>query len=209
MAENNTTVDILNDLKPNSDKYKERTKKESEKNLERIVTGNVSVKKKNDIQKFAETFVKEDLNTVKSYIWTEVLLPAFKAVISDSVNMMLYGETSRNRKTNNRRASQVSYSSYYDRPNDRREPNYVRSVSRYVFDDLKFEDRGDADEVLSTLDDLLNRYPSVSIADLNELVGITGRYTDNKYGWTDISQAYIERTRDGYILRMPKAIPLD
>lgn len=209
MAENNTTVDILNDLKPNSDKYKERTKKESEKNLERIVTGNVSVKKKNDIQKFAETFVKEDLNTVKSYIWTEVLLPAFKAVISDSVNMMLYGETSRNRKTNNRRASQVSYSSYYDRPNDRREPNYVRSASRYIFDDLKFEDRGDADEVLSTLDDLLNRYPSVSIADLNELVGITGRYTDNKYGWTDISQAYIERTRDGYILRMPKAIPLD
>lgn len=209
MAENNTTADILNDLKPNSDKYKERTKKESEKNLERIVTGNVSVKKKNDIQKFAETFVKEDLNTVKSYIWTEVLLPAFKAVISDSVNMMLYGETSRNRKTNNRRASQVSYSSYYDRPNDRREPNYVRSASRYIFDDLKFEDRGDADEVLSTLDDLLNRYPSVSIADLNELVGITGRYTDNKYGWTDISQAYIERTRDGYILRMPKAIPLD
>lgn len=209
MAENNTTVDILNDLKPNSDKYKERTKKESEKNLERIVTGNVSVKKKNDIQKFAETFVKEDLNTVKSYIWTEVLLPAFKAVISDSVNMMLYGETSRNRKTNNRRASQVSYSSYYDRPNDRREPNYVRSASRYIFDDLKFEDRGDADEVLLTLEDLLNRYPSVSIADLNELVGITGRYTDNKYGWTDISQAYIERTRDGYILRMPKAIPLD
>lgn len=209
MAENNTTVDILNDLKPNSDKYKERTKTESEKNLGRIVTGNVSVKKKNDIQKFAETFVKEDLNTVKSYIWTEVLLPAFKAVISDSVNMMLYGETSRNRKTNNRRASQVSYSSYYDRPNDRREPNYVRSASRYIFDDLKFEDRGDADEVLSTLDDLLNRYPSVSIADLNELVGITGRYTDNKYGWTDISQAYIERTRDGYILRMPKAIPLD
>lgn len=209
MAENNTTVDILNDLKPNSDKYKERTKKESEKNLERIVTGNVSVKKKNDIQKFAETFVKEDLNTVKSYIWTEVLLPAFKAVISDSVNMMLYGETSRNRKTNNKRVSQVSYSSYYDRPNDRREPNYVRSASRYIFDDLKFEDRGDADEVLSTLDDLLNRYPSVSIADLNELVGITGRYTDNKYGWTDISQAYIERTRDGYILRMPKAIPLD
>ena len=98
MAENNTTVDILNDLKPNSDKYKERTKTESEKNLERIVTGNVSVKKKNDIQKFAETFVKEDLHTVKSYIWTEVLLPAFKAVISDSVNMMLYGETSRNRK---------------------------------------------------------------------------------------------------------------
>ena len=123
--------------------------------------------------------------------------------------MMLYGETSRNRKTTNKRASQVSYNSCYDRPNDRREPNYVRSASRYVFDDLKFEKRGDADEVLSTLDDLLNRYPSVSVADLNELVGITGRYTDNKYGWTDIRQAYIERTRDGYILRMPKAIPLD
>lgn len=209
MAENKTTVDMLSDLKPNSNKYKERNGLESDKKLERIVTDNVKVKKKNEIQKFAETFVKEDMRTIKEYIWSEVLLPAFKAVISDSVNMMLYGETSRNRKTNNRRASQISYNSYYDRPNDRREPNYVRSASRYVFDDLVFENRGDADEVLSTLDDLLNRYPSVSVADLNELVGITGRYTDNKYGWTDIRQAYIERTRDGYVLRMPKAIPLD
>lgn len=209
MAENKTTVDMLSDLKPNSNKYKERNGVESDKKLERIVTDNVKVKKKNEIQKFAETFVKEDMRTIKEYIWSEVLLPAFKAVISDSVSMMLYGETSRNRKTNNRRASQISYNSYYDRPNDRREPNYVRSASRYVFDDLVFENRGDADEVLSTLDDLLNRYPSVSVADLNELVGITGRYTDNKYGWTDIRQAYIERTRDGYVLRMPKAIPLD
>lgn len=209
MAENKTTVDMLSDLKPNSNKYKERNGVESDKKLERIVRDNVKVKKKNEIQKFAETFVKEDLRTVKEYIWAEVLLPAFKAVISDSVSMMLYGETSRNRKTNNRRASQISYNSYYDRSNDRREPTYVRSASRYVFDDLVFENRGDADEVLSTLDDLLNRYPSVSVADLNELVGITGRYTDNNYGWTDIRQAYIERTRDGYILRMPKAIPLD
>ena len=89
---------------------------------------------------------------------------------------------------------------------------YIRQTQEEineVWDDLIFENREDADEVLSTLNDLLNRYPSVSIADLKDLVGITGRYTDNKYGWTDIRQAYIERTRDGYILRMPKAIPLD
>ena len=89
---------------------------------------------------------------------------------------------------------------------------YIRQTQEEineVWDDLIFGNREDADEVLSTLNDLLNRYPSVSIADLKDLVGITGRYTDNKYGWTDIRQAYIERTRDGYILRMPKAIPLD
>jgi hypothetical protein len=41
------------------------------------------------------------------------------------------------------------------------------------------------------------------------LVGITGNYTDNKYGWTDIRSASVNRTRDGYALKLPKALPLN
>ena len=48
----------------------------------------------------------------------------------------------------------------------------------------------------------------VSVMDLYDLVGITGQYTDNKYGWTNLRNAEPVRTRDGYMLKLPRAIPL-
>ena len=52
-------------------------------------------------------------------------------------------------------------------------------------------------------------YGTVSVADLYDLVGISGNYTDNKYGWTNIRNAEPIRVRDGYMLKLPKALPLN
>ena len=41
------------------------------------------------------------------------------------------------------------------------------------------------------------------------LVGVSGNYTDNKYGWTDIRNASVIRVRDGYMIKLPKALPLN
>ena len=59
------------------------------------------------------------------------------------------------------------------------------------------------------MDELIEHYGIVSVADLYDLVGITGSYTDNKYGWTDIRTAQVVRVRDGYKIKLPRAIPLD
>ena len=45
-----------------------------------------------------------------------------------------------------------------------------------------------------------------SVADLYGLVGIDSEYTDNKYGWTNLSSASIKATRDGYILDLPRPV---
>ena len=46
--------------------------------------------------------------------------------------------------------------------------------------------------------------------DLYDLVGISGQYTDNKYGWVNIKNAEPVRTiGGGYMLKLPKAIPLN
>ena len=58
------------------------------------------------------------------------------------------------------------------------------------------------------MDELIDTYGIVSVADLFDLVGITGNYTDNKYGWKNISNAKAIRVWDGYILSLPKAIPI-
>jgi len=204
---------LIEDYKPNSHKYKEEQKRVAvpeEKKVEKVITGTAKSKKKSEFQKFMDIFI-EDIDNVKSYILLDVLIPAIKKAISDivtnGIDMLLYGGTGRTKS--NSPASKVSYRSYYDGGNVRRDYSTVRTKIGYSYDDIILDSRGEAEEVLSKMDELISTYGVVSVADLYDLVGITGNYTDNKYGWTDIRSASVIRVRDGYMLKLPKALPLN
>lgn len=195
--------------KPNSHKSRELNRRSvPDKKVEKIVTGKVRSKKKNELNKFTDIFISEDANNVKSYIFLDILVPAIKKAISDivtnGIDMILYGETGRSK--NNSNASRISYRSYYDRG----ESNHSRTRTGYNYNDIILDNRGEAEDVLSRMDELISTYGLVSVADLYDLVGITGNYTDNKYGWTDIRSAAPVRLREGgYLLKLPKALPLN
>jgi len=201
----------VDDYKGNS--HKAREEQPSKKKVEKVISGSVKHKKKNEIQKFAEVFISEDVKNVKSYILLDVLVPAIKKAISDivtnGIDMILYGETDRIKSSPI--ASKVSYRSYYGKDNDQRR-TYSSSIAKtgYSYDDIIFSSRGEAEEVLARMDELISTYDGiVSVADLHDLVGITGNYTDNKYGWTDLRTASVVRVRDGYMIKLPKALPLN
>ena len=59
------------------------------------------------------------------------------------------------------------------------------------------------------MNELLDNYGIVSVADLYDLVGKSCDYTANRYGWTNIRNAEPVRVRDGYLLKMPKVGPID
>lgn len=211
----------MTEYKSNSHRSKEKKKETKEvaekKKVEKVTNGKVKTKKKSNITKFSDVFFADDITSVKDYIIDEVILPTAKRALSDivtnGIDMLLYGET-RSRKKE--RGSRVSYTSYYERDRDRdydrdreRERGRRRVRNGYDYDDIILESRGEAEDVLERMDDLLDAYGIVSVADLYDLVGIQGNYTDNKYGWTSLRNADIQRLRDGYLLKLPKALPLD
>ena len=73
----------MEDYKSNSDKA--RQEQQSEKKVEAVITGAAKTRKKGEMQKFADVFIAEDANNVKSYILMEVIVPAVKKAISDIV----------------------------------------------------------------------------------------------------------------------------
>ena len=87
--------------------------------------------------------------------------------------------------------------------------NVSRTRTGYDYDDIILESRGEAEDVLERMDELIATYQVVSVADFYDLVGVSGNYTDNKYGWTDIRNASVIRVRDGYMIKLPKALPLN
>lgn len=203
----------MEEYKPNSNKYKEEQKAElvEKKKVEKVVKGPVKTKKKSGLTKFAETFISEDAKNVKSYIFSDVLIPSLKKaitdIVTDGINMILYGGTGKGKK--NSSISNVSYRSYYDqRDRDRYASDNPRTRSGYNYDDVILDTRGEAEEVLHQMMELIETYDVVSVADLYDLVGITGNYTDNNYGWTNVRNTEIVRVRDGYMLKLPKVLPI-
>lgn len=207
----------MNQYPSNSRKSKEeQLESVSNKKIEKVISGTAKTKKKSEIQKFTDIFVSEDMNSVKTYIVMDVLVPAVKKAISDivtnGIDMILYGEADgyNNKKS---RASNVSYRSYYESRDDRRDRSANRGGSGYQigynFDNIILDNRGEAEDVLTRMDELIETYNIVSVADFYDLVGVSGNYTDNKYGWTDLHNASIVRTRDGYMIKLPRALPID
>jgi uncharacterized protein Veg len=183
---------------------KEEIKKEK---VEKIVQGVAKSKKKNG---FLGMFMTGDVLDIKDYIMQDVLIPAIKNAIEDTItngiSMMLNGGEPRRNIRKSTASSRVSYRSYYERE-DRERDSRPRSGG-YSYDDILLESRADAEDVILRLNEIIDMYEMASVADLYDLVGMSGQHTDNKYGWTDVRSATHIRVRDGYLLKMPRAKPL-
>ena len=199
----------MNDIKPNSHKYK--TENSEKKKIEPVVKSGAKLRKKNELQKVAGSIISEDAKSVKSYILMDVLVPAIKDAIEDivtnGIRMLRRGDTSARRSGPSGGISHISYNKAYDR-RDRSSLDRPRGVMD--FDDLILPTRYEAEEVLRSLDDLIETYRIVSVADMYEAAGIRDfEYTARNYGWKDIRRAEVVHVRNGYWLKMPNVSPID
>lgn len=207
----------MDNYKPNSNRYNELKAQQSieeanSKKLESVVSGNVSMRKKTTLKKVADIFFQKDINDVKSYLIMDVLIPeirdALYNLVMNGLDMMLYdGKRTRKSSSNTMR---VNYSAKYNNQTSTPETSSSpRTKSGLNFDDVVFDDRMDAEEVLNQMLNIIEQYESVSVADFCELAGIPGEYTDRKYGWTSLGAAEVKRiSGSGYILKLPRVILL-
>lgn len=204
---------MTEEYKSNSHRARERGEDKCapmpERRTEKIVTGEVRQRKKTGLSRAGRFFMPGDLDSIKNYILMDVLGPSIRRAVSDivcnGINMLL-GEQPVRRS--GQPGAKVSYRQYYGEPDSRREYARPRAQAQYDYDDIIFDSRGDAEEVLFRMEELLERFEAVSVADLFDMAGISCNYTDNKYGWTDLQAAHVERVRDGYVIRLPRACSL-
>lgn len=188
-----------------------------QKKVERVVQSEVTRRKKPLGRRLAETFAGGDARGVWGYVTFDVLIPAAKDAIADAftqgIERMLFPD-SNPRSRGRRRPGGGSYVSY-DRYSQRDRRDDPRSISRrarasHDFDEIILATRVEAEEVIDQLYEIISKYEIVSVADLYNMVGITGNFTDEKWGWDDLRGAGVTRLRNGeYLLDLPKPQPLD
>lgn len=194
----------------NSFKAKEEKKERTEKQA--VVSKTPKTRKKSEIQKAAGLFISEDASTVKEHLIQDVVIPTAKDlivnVITDAVNIIFWGSTRRKSGS----GSRIGYASRFDEVRDPRDRDRDRRRDRTAieYDDIIFDNRGDAEAVLANMDACLEQYGTVTVLDLFDFAGVTTHnYMADRYGWKNLSTAEVRRIRDGFIIDLPRAFPID
>lgn len=77
------------------------------------------------------------------------------------------------------------------------------------FDNVVFETCMGANKVLEKMNDIVDKYGFVTVADLYNLNNIPASVTDSKYGWTNIRNCVPVYTSKGYTITLPTPILID
>lgn len=194
-----------------NDEPKERPK------VDKVIQGGAVKRKKGLGRKMAETFTGDDVQSVGTFILFDVIMPAAKTMVSDAVSQgierMLFGDGAR-RTSSKSSVGHTSYNRMYSGSSSRDNRSTERVMSpraraTHDFDEVILETRGEAEEVMDLLVDLLGKYDVVTVSDLYDAVGVSGSYTDDKWGWTDLRGATISRVRAGYLINLPRPVAID
>lgn len=203
-------------------------KEPAKEKIDPVVKNEVEVKKKSKVKSATESFLGEELDSVKDHIVNDMIIPStkdamsnmfggiidfFNDMIHDFIDTMLFGADSHQQKT---KASQtyVSYQGYYTKKNNNsRQKRPVTAKEQHDISELEYQTAEDARTVLYDMQDIINSYKSVSVAELFDLSGITldwaERKEKEKIGWTDLSGVSVRRRRGKHILTLPRAERLE
>ena len=209
----------MDDLKPNSHQYN-KAREEAEKEPKPELSGNVTTRKRSLGRRFIDIFLKDGASPkeIKTYLIEEVIVPAVLENIADAVTtaveMRFFGSAKRrSRGSGSNTNSRVNYGGYFNGGGGRREQiarSTRESSGRPPLDDYIFESRSDAEMVLVDMRELLDQYQQVTVADYYDILSSYGirvqsEHTDNKFGWTNLSDVEPVRARGGgYYLDLPR-----
>lgn len=166
-------------------------------------------------------FTAEDAAIIKQIIIKDIIIPSGKKVISDIagtisdtlrniVDVKLYGKEGAALNKSQRYGNNIQKFDYSAINGTKTNSSELRSTNGndYQYTKVSINTLNDAKDLLSQMADMIDAYGNVRISDLNEMLGISGDYTDDNYGWTSVRDVKIIQVRDGYKLNLPSPRPI-
>lgn len=184
-----------------------------QKKVEQVVEGGSLVKRPAS-RRFKDFIMAESPKVLAVRIGQDVFWPRIKAGLEESFNSFIHGmfwgggqaPPSNLLKSPMLRGGVSSYSAISAGMMSPQamamQANMARPTGEYQ--DIAFPSQQQAEHLLANMYDLLNRYRVVSVGDLYEMAGIPTLTSHSNYGWSDLSGARISKTREGFLLELPR-----
>jgi len=208
----------------------EETPKE-ERKIQKIEGVKVVKTKKSIGKRIKEGFGGNDMQSVGTYLMWDVLVPAARDLVFDIIiegaRGSLYGDASRrptssigsNRSgivgsNNTSRVRTTNYNGISRAQSAPVQSNNMtsRDKSQFDFSDLVLDSRIKAEEIILKMNDALEEFGLVSVAEFYDALEISGNgFTDQKYGWNaeTFQGARVRPARGGFLLDIPQPRPFE
>ena len=213
---------MTEDYGANSRKAKAQTDKKAqsaekaEKKVERVVVSEVIQKKRPLGRRVKELIAEADFGGVVRYMVMDIMIPAAKNMALEAgqrgLERVIFKGDPRYIHTRPGE-TRISYNSPVLRPGQPAPPRSpllgVPSRSgRYVQDDIILSSRREAELVVEMMGNIVDQWQVVSVADLNEMVGLPINPVHHNWGWIYVGDIHIRQVREGFFIDLPPAEPI-
>lgn len=182
------------------------------KKVEKIVEGKVVQRKKSLGRRLAENFKGEDAGSVGTYVVEQVLVPRIKDLVFDiiesAVRRALFGDSAKGYTSRSGTGKGYTpYNTIASSAISKQAPASQQQVRSDEFGEIVVETRGEAQEVMDKISNLIETYGMACVSDLKAAVGLTPSITDERFGWLGMGGTDIRRVggaSPGYLLVFPR-----
>ncbi len=156
--------------------------------------------------------------TMKSFIFDEIVTPLIQRAVVEGVtgaiNFLVKGDAYADRKTSSSFGkSYINYNGISSGKPTGGSGQYVYSGKNSGIDieNVWFESRVDAQRVLDEMMSVISQYDILTINGFYDLIGRTSLIdpSNEKFGWSDLRNAYITASHGGWIIHLPRPMPID
>lgn len=216
-----------NELKPNSDAYRERQEAEKAaevpENTELTAAqegpayrGKVVEKRPSIPEKIFRFFVDEDVTDIGDWVMRRVVRPMIRGwageILGSMGDALTRGRYSRYRDDYDEYVSYDNYSSRKRRDyDDDRRPKMRISSDRADFREYGFERRSDAYQALDEMNRCIRRSGKCTVADYYYICARShvGEYTDRYFGWDSLKGVGVIMRRGMFYIDLPRPIEFE
>ena len=204
--------DIFGSSSLEGNSYKSR-KSISDFKMDKVTTG--TVKQETLGEKIFHTFIVSEPKDVAKFLVKKKLVPKIKSMIvemvSSGIDMLFTGNQSSSTEKGYFANSNVPYYSYSVSSSTKTTASTIvqQKTTPNDYQKIIFQTMEKAKDVKNALQQVIDVYQCVRVADYYNAVGHPTTSTDNNYGWRTLEGVTIDAVDGGFMLNMPKAIPLD
>lgn len=220
MSENEPKTPMVDPARASSQAYPSNSKKSKNADAKEVevivpIEGLVAVKAKPAWGlRFRQAFTGDDARGVFDYLLFDVAVPALKNTLYDLItggaNRALFGRgVQGGNNGSNGRGSSINYNMISRSAQTNSRNISASDRASHNFTNVVIDTRGNAELVLQTLKDKIEKYDNVTVAQLYELVNVTGSFADDNWGWFELDGADIVPARGGgFVLDLPATKPI-
>jgi hypothetical protein len=184
---------------------------------ESVLTGKAKMKK----PRGEGGFFQETGKSLGMYIVNEVIIPNVKSLIVDIMtngseravwgNSRPRGATRGGGPYNYSATSRGYGTTTYPSVGNATPTNPTLSKQNraiHNFNEIILETREDAERILLAMDEIIVYGGRVTVGDYLQLCGFEANFAEEQWGWTDLQNASVHAVRGGYMIRLPRTVPI-